>query len=591
VIVIFNTSSWWQRGIIYQIYPRSFKDSNGDGIGDLQGIISQLDYLTWLGVDALWLSPVYPSPMADFGYDITDYCNVDPIFGDLETCDVLIEQAHQRDLKVIIDFVPNHTSDEHPWFVTSRSSRHNPRRDWYIWANPRPDGSPPNNWLSVMGGPAWEWDGSTAQYYLHTFLKQQPDLNWRNPAVKAAMFDVIRFWLDRGIDGFRVDAAHFILKDPDLRDNPLNPSVQRVLHKPMGDYDSQLHLYDNGHTDVHSVYRELRHMLDRYSTARPRLLMGEVHIFDRQVWASYYGADLDELHMPFNFDLVSAAWNAQAIRQSVEALETHLPPGAWPNHVLGNHDEPRIIDRAGPAVARLATLLLLTLRGTPTLYYGDEIGMHDGDIPPERVHDQMEKNMPGLGLGRDPERTPMQWDSSPNAGFCPPDTEPWLPIPADYQQINVALEREDAHSLLNLTRRLIELRRSRPALSIGSYHAIDGVPDSCFVYLRQSSGQHYLIALNFSGQEQIVKLPEMGNGRILLSTYLNREEPVNLAFLRLRGREGYVLELENLQRQREVAYPSQRVGYKETLQLAFLFPPLPLEIDTLPPNDLLCSRQ
>jgi alpha-glucosidase len=546
VIVIFNTSSWWQHGIIYQIYPRSFKDSNGDGIGDLQGIISQLDYLTWLGVDALWLSPFYPSPMADFGYDITDYCNVDPIFGDLETCDVLIEQAHQRDLKVIIDFVPNHTSDEHPWFLTSRRSRQNPRRDWYIWADPRPDGSPPNNWLSVMGGPAWEWDGSTAQYYLHTFLKKQPDLNWRNPAVKAAMFDVIRFWLDRGVDGFRVDAAHYILKDPDLRDNPLNLSAQRVLHKPMGDYDSQLHLYDNGHTDVHTVYRELRHMLDRYSTTQPRFLVGEVHIFDRQVWVSYYGVDLDELHMPFNFDLVSAAWNAQAIRQSVEALETHLPPGAWPNHVLGNHDEPRIINRAGPALARLAMFLLLTLRGTPTLYYGDEIGMHNGDIPPEQVSDPMEKNMPGLGLGRDPERTPMQWDRSPNAGFCPPGTKPWLPIPADYQQINVAVEREDPHSLLILTRRLIELRRSRPALSIGSYRAIDGVPDGCFVYLRQSGGQQYLIALNFSDQEQIVKVPEMGNGRILLSTYLDREEPVDLAFLRLRGEEGYLLKVEKL---------------------------------------------
>src|SRR3984893_8653278 len=454
-----NTFPWWQHGIIYQIYPRRFKDSNGDGIGDLQGIISQLDYLTWLGVDALWLSPFYPSPMADFGYDITDYCNVDPIFGDLETCDALIERAHQRDLYVIIDFVPNHTSDEHPWFLASRSSRQNSRRDWYMWADPRPDGSPPNNWRSVMGGSAWEWDDSTAQYYLHTFLKKQPDLNWRNPAVKAAMFAIIRFWLDRGVDGFRVDAAHYILKDPDLCDNPLNPSAQRVLHKSMGDYDSQLHLYDNGHADVHTVYRELRHLLDRYSTTRPRMLIGEVHIFDRQVWASYYGADLDELHMPFNFDLVSAAWNAQAIRQSVDALEAHLPTGAWPNNVLGNHDEPRIINRVGPALARIAMLLLLTLRGTPTLYYGDEIGMHNGEIPPEHVHDPMEKNKPGLGLGRDPERTPMQWDSSPNAGFCSPGVEPWLPLPADYRQINVAVERDDPHSLLTLTCRLIELRR------------------------------------------------------------------------------------------------------------------------------------
>jgi len=539
-----NTSPWWQHGIIYQIYPRSFKDSNGDGIGDLQGIISQLDYLTWLGVDALWLSPFYPSPMADFGYDITDYCNVDPIFGDLNTCNALIEYAHQRDLKVILDFVPNHTSDEHPWFLMSRSARHNPRRDWYIWADPRPGGTPPNNWLSVMGGPAWEWDDSTGQYYLHTFLKKQPDLNWRNPAVKAAMFDVIRFWLDRGIDGFRVDAAHYILKDPDLRDNPLNLSAQRVLHKPMGDYDSQVHLYDNGHSDVHTIYRELRHILDRYSATQPRFLLGEVHIFDRQAWASYYGANLDEFHMPFNFDLLTAAWNAQTIRQSVERLETHMPPGAWPNYVFGNHDEPRIIDRVGPALARLTMLLLLTLRGTPTLYYGDEIGMHNGEIQPEHVHDPMEKNKPGLGLGRDPERTPMQWDNSPNAGFCSPGVAPWLPVPADYPQINVAAEREDSHSLLTLTRRLIELRRSQPALSTGNYCAIDDVPDGCFVYLRQSGSDHFLVALNFSDQEQIVKLPETSQSHILLSTYLDREEPVEMASLRLRREEGCVLKVE-----------------------------------------------
>ena len=543
--MIFNTFPWWQHGVIYQIYPRSFKDSNGDGIGDLQGIISQLDYLVWLGVDALWLSPFYPSPMADFGYDITDYCNVDAIFGDLQTCDELIQQAHQRGLKLIIDFVPNHTSHEHPWFLTSRSSRHNSRRDWYIWADPRPDGSPPNNWLSVMGGSAWEWDSSTAQYYLHTFLKEQPDLNWRNPEVKAAMFDVIRFWLERGIDGFRIDAAHFILKAPDLRDNPLNLSAQRVLHKPMGDYDSQLHLYDNGHSDVHDVYRELRDILNHYSTTHPRLTIGEVHIFDRQVWASYYGTDLDELHMPFNFDLISVAWNAQAIRRSVETLEKHLPPGAWPNNVLGNHDEPRIINRVGAAFARLAMLLLLTLRGTPTLYYGDEIGMHDGDIPPERVSDPMEKNMPGIGLGRDPERTPMQWDKSPNAGFCPPDTDPWLPIPPDYQQINVETERNDPHSLLTFTRHLIALRRSQPALSLGSYHTIDNVPNDCLAYLRQFDNQRYLIVLNFSDNAQTLNLSQLGHGRIVLSTNSAQEQTSDLAHLQLHSKAGHVIELEN----------------------------------------------
>jgi len=534
---------WWQWGVIYQIYPRSFQDGNGDGIGDLPGMLSQLEYLTWLGVDTIWLTPIYPSPMVDFGYDITNYTDVDPLFGNLATLDTLLEQAHRRDIKVIVDFVPNHTSDEHPWFLASGNSRQNSKRDWYVWADPKRDGSPPNNWLSVMGGSAWEWDASTGQYYLHTFLTEQPDLNWRNPAVKSAMFDIIRFWLDRGIDGFRVDAAHYILKDPHLRDNPPNPSQKPVLLKPMGDYDSQLHLYDNGHADVHSVFRELRHLLDQYSIDRPRMLIGEVHILDRQVWASYYGADLDELHLPFNFGLLGVAWTAQAVRQVVDMLEATLVPGAWPNYVLGNHDEPRIVSRVGPAQARLAMLLLLTLRGTPTLYYGDEIGMHDGDIPPERIYDPMEKNKPGKGLGRDPERTPMQWDSSPNAGFCPPTIEPWLPIPADYQQLNVAVEREDPYSMLTLTHALLEFRRTTPALNRGSYRPVDTIPEDCFVYLRQFRNQRCLIALNFSSREQIVRVAEFGAGQLILSTHLDREKLIDLTAVCLRGNEGCLIAL------------------------------------------------
>lgn len=534
---------WWQRGVIYQIYPRSFQDSNGDGIGDLRGIIAQLAYLTWLGVDAIWLSPFYPSPMVDFGYDVSNYTDVDAVFGNMATFDELIQQAHRQGIKVIIDFVPNHTSDKHPWFLESRSSRSVARRHWYMWADAKPSGTAPNNWVSHFGGSAWEWDAATGQYYLHSFDKRQPDLNWRNPEVQAAMFDVLRFWLEHAVDGFRIDAAHMIMKDPQLRDNPANLGGARAMFKAMGDYNAQLHVYDKGHPDAHGIYRAVRRLLDSYGSEHPRVAIGEMHIPDRKVWASYYGANLDEMNMPFNFGLVSAAWNAQAMRQSMDALEASLPSGAWPNNVLGNHDEPRIASRVGPAQARIAMLLLLTLRGTPTLYYGDEIGMHDGDIPPERVYDPIEKNMPGLGLGRDPERTPMQWDSSPNAGFCLPGAEPWLPIAADYKQINVAAEREDPHSLLTLTRRLIELRRTRLAFTTGSYCAIEGVPDGCFVYLRQSSNQRYLIILNFSGNEQTLKLPELGKGRIVLSTYLDCEEPIDLAFLRLRGDEGFVIEL------------------------------------------------
>ena len=539
----FDTAPWWQRGVIYQIYPRSFKDSNGDGIGDLRGITSQLAYLNWLGADAVWISPFYPSPMVDFGYDVSNYTGVDPIFGNLADFDELVQQAHRRGIKVIIDFVINHTSDQHPWFLDARSSRDAPKRQWYIWADARPGGALPNNWLSLFGGSAWEWDAATGQYYLHSFDRRQPDLNWRNAEVQAAMFDVLRFWLERGVDGFRIDAAHMIMKDTQLRDNPPNLSGARVMHKPMGDYDAQLHLYDKGHPDAHNIYRALRHLLESYSAEQPRVAIGELHIPDWKDWANYYGANLDEMHIPFNFALVSAAWKAQAIRQSVDDLEAHLPPGAWPNSVLGNHDEPRLVTRVGSAQARLAMLLLLTLRGTPTLYYGDEIGMHDGDIPPERVYDPLEKNKPGFGLGRDPQRTPMQWDSGQNAGFCPPDTEPWLPIPADYRQINVAVEREDPRSLLTLTRRLIEVRSSMPALTTGSYHPLESIPEDCFVYLRQSSDQRCLVVLNFSGHEQTVKLSEMGQGRIVLSTYLDREGSIDLTSLRLRGDEGCVIEL------------------------------------------------
>ena len=536
-----NQMLWWQRGVIYQVYPRSFKDSNGDGIGDLQGILAQLDYLSWLGVDAIWISPFYPSPMADFGYDVSNYTNVDPIFGDLATFDELLQQAHRRNLKVIIDFVINHTSDQHPWFLASRSSRNAPMRNWYVWADAKPDGSPPNNWISLFGGSAWEWDPATEQYYLHSFDKKQPDLNWRNPQVKAAMFDVVRFWLERGVDGFRIDAAHIIMKDPQLRDNPPNTSGARIMHKSMGEYDSQLHLYDKGHPDTHAIYRKFRQLLDSYSREQPRIAIGEMHILNLEEWISYYGANLDEMQMPFNFGLLLADWRATAIRQSVDVYEATLLPGAWPNYVLGNHDEPRIASRIGSSQARIAMMLLLTLRGTPTLYYGDEIGMHDADIPPQRVQDPLAKGIPGIG--RDPVRTPMQWDSSQNAGFCPPTVEPWLLIPGDYQQLNVAVERDDPHSMLSLTRTLIEMRRTTAALNAGSYHPIENLPNDCFVYLRELADQRRLIALNFSSDEQVLSLPEMGSGRIVISTYLDREEQVDLAAFRLRANEGCIMEL------------------------------------------------
>lgn len=537
---------WWQQGVIYQVYPRSFMDSNGDGVGDLSGIIDKLDYLTWLGVDAIWLSPIYPSPMVDFGYDITNYTEIDAIFGDLATFDSLLAQCHRRGLKIIMDYVPNHTSDQHPWFLQSRSSRTNPKRDWYVWADARPGGSPHNNWLGSWGGSAWKWDATTRQYYLHSYHKAMPDLNWRNPAVKEAMFDVARFWLDRGVDGLRIDSAQRFMKDPHLRDNPPNPSQDVTVYKPLDEYDHQLHLYDKGNPDIHAVYRELRQLLDIYNAQAPRAAFGEMHIFDWQEWARYYGAQLDELHMPLNFGLIGVLWQASAVRQLVDAIEAALPPKAWPNYVLGNHDEHRVTTRIGQKQARVAMMLLLTLRGTPTLYYGDEIGMHDVAIPSDRIQDPWEKNLPGRGLGRDPERSPMQWDTSPNAGFCPPGVTPWLPVAGDYQQTNVAVQRQDPRSMLSLTRVLLQLRRATPALSAGSYAAIEGVPDTCFVYLRQFEKQQRLIALNFSGNDQQLRLSMMGSGHMLVSTHLDRAESVNLGSFRLRSNEGCLIELEDM---------------------------------------------
>ena len=589
---------WWQHGVVYQVYPRSFRDTSGDGTGDLPGVTEKLPYLAEeLGVDAVWLSPFYPSPGADFGYDVADHTAVDSLFGTLADFDALLAAAHARGLKLILDYVPNHTSDQHPWFQASRASRTGPYRDWYVWRDPAPDGGPPNNWLSVFGGPAWEWDAATSQYYLHSFLPEQPDLNWRNPAVQTAMFDVLRFWLDRGVDGFRLDAVHYVMKDPALCDNPPNPGGSGDFHKSRGAYDSQRHLHDKAHPDVHRVLRDLRRLLDQYSAAgQPRVAIGEMHIYDPAVLCSYYGAALDELHLPFHFGLLGVGWEARAVRAVVDAYEAALPPGAWPNYVLGNHDEARIATRVGPTRARAAMMLLLTLRGTPTLYYGDELGMQDVPIPPERAQDPWGKRV-GLGLGRDPARTPMQWDAGPSAGFCPADAEPWLPLAPDYRQVNVAAQHADPRSTLALTRRLLALRRASPALALGSYRPLgspllastlaldaaptsgappiasatppatsaapddrptasqpadtssasqshDHVPADCFVYLREAAGQRYLVALNFAAEPRTLGLPTLGPGRVVLSTHLDRDEPADLAAFTLRPDEGCIVALQ-----------------------------------------------
>lgn len=533
---------WWKTAVIYQIYPRSFRDTTGNGTGDIPGIIDKVPYLAdTLGIDAIWISPFYPSPMKDFGYDVSDYQDVNPLFGNMGDFERLLAELHSRSIKLIIDFVPNHSSDQHPWFRESRASRDNPRRDWYVWEDPKPDGSPPNNWLSVFGGPAWELDQTTGQYYLHSFLKEQPDLNWRNPQVQKAMFDTLRFWLDKGVDGFRIDVAHFIMKDPKLRDNPLKDPVSPSIHRSLGEYDSQVHLYDKGHRDNHLIYRELRTLLDQYSEPQERVALGEIHIFDWQEWAAYYGRDLDELHLPYNFSLLAVDWEPRQIQEAVDQQERILPAGAWPTYVLGNHDESRLASRIGTENTRLAALLLLTLRGTPTIYYGEEIGMTDGQIPTERELDPAGLRQPGWDQGRDICRTPMQWANAPLAGFSPPGTEDtWLPIANSYTKTNVQDQLADDGSLLALYRALLRTRKDRPELQLGTYHPLADAPPDCFCFTREYKDSRALMCLNFSKQPRTIQTHQIQDASILLSTHMDRKGPVQ-GTLELRPLEGCIL--------------------------------------------------
>jgi alpha-glucosidase len=523
---------WWQSVVIYQIYPRSFRDSDGDGVGDLRGVLSRLDYLVELGVDAVWLSPIFPSPMADFGYDISDYTDIDPLFGKLDEFDELLAAAQQRGLKLLLDLVPNHTSDQHPWFVASRSARDNPKRDWYIWRDPAPDGGPPNNWLSEFGGNAWEYDEGTSQYYYHAFLREQPDLNWRNPEVRAAIYEVMRFWLRRGVDGFRVDAIWHLMKDPLFRDNPLNPDFQE------GEQPKRrlIPLYTADLPEVHEVIEQMRAVVDEFPE---RLLIGEIYL-PLEKLVAYYGRDLRGCHLPFNFSLLQVEWRARTIARLIDEYEGLLPPGGWPNWVLGNHDRPRIASRIGREQARIAAMLLLTLRGTPTIYYGDEIGMVQVPIAPERVRDPLEKNIPGLGLGRDEARTPMQWDAGPYGGFSAAD--PWLPLAADFRSENVENAGRDATSIYNLCRRLIAARRAQPALTLGSYHPIVAQGD-LLLYTREHEADRVLVALNLGADPASVDFPQPLHGSVLVSSVADREHEAITGGIELRPHEGLVIAL------------------------------------------------
>ena len=529
-----SSARWWQTGIIYQIYPRSFQDSDQDGVGDLRGIIDRLDYLKDLGVDCVWLSPIFSSPMADFGYDISDYCAIHPLFGTMQDFDELIGEVHKRGMKLLLDLVPNHTSDQHPWFLESRSSRDNPKRDWYIWHDPSEAGDVPNNWLSVFGGKAWEWDEGSQQYYYHAFLKEQPDLNWRNPEVQQALFDVMHFWLAKGVDGFRVDVMWHMVKDLQLRNNPVAPNS--TFHAEELIYEHYLPVFSTDQPEVHDIVRMMRAVTDTYDD---RVIIGEIYLpVDRLV--AYYGKDNTGAHLPFNFQLLTMPWDAVEIATAIDQYEGALPQGGWPNWVLSNHDQPRISSRVGRAQARVAALLLLTLRGTPTIYYGDEIGMRDVPIPLNEVVDPQGLRMPDRNISRDPARTPMQWNNGTYAGFS--TRSPWLRLPQDFRRVNVETQSSDPYSMLAFYKRVIRLRRQEPALHSGRYTPVYS-DQQIIAFKRSLEGTEFLILLNLSHRPCYFKSPVLLKGKVEVSTEPEREGSNVETPLTLSGDEGILIRI------------------------------------------------
>jgi alpha-glucosidase len=510
-------SEWWRSGTIYQIYPRSFADANGDGIGDLAGIMERLDHLagteTSLGVDAFWISPIFPSPLADFGYDVSDYLDVDPVFGDLATFDRLVAESHRRGLRVLLDLVPCHTSVEHPWFRASRSSQHDSKRNWYHWADPAPDGGPPNNWLSVFGGSAWELDEATGQYYLHSFYPEQPDLNWHNPAVADAFGDVLRFWRRRGVDGFRIDAIDRAIKDPLLRDNP--PAAGVFVARLPERMQHELRLWNKDRPEVLDVVRALRHAAASAGDGDP-LLIGESYIPIERM-ARYLGDRTgDAFDLAFDFDFLFAGWDAPRLRASIESAEAFLPQHGWPCRVLSNHDVSRHASRFGADAIRAAAVLLMTLRGTPVLYMGEEIGMPD---PQPTALDRS---------GRDVSRSPMQWDASPSGGFT--TGTPWLPC-GETRDCNVADQVGDPASTLVLYRRLIALRHASRSIGVGAQRQIDLPRDlAALAFIRSSGEERRVVVVNVGSERLEIDLRAASRGRLPgASTLVLGTDPVRPA--------------------------------------------------------------
>ena len=527
-------SLWWRDGVIYQIYPRSFADSNGDGIGDLNGISSRLDYLKDLGVAALWLSPIYPSPNVDFGYDVSDYCAIHPDFGSMADFERLVAEAHARGLHIILDLVLNHTSDQHPWFQQSRQSIDNPYRDYYLWRPLKPNGAPPNNWKSVFGGPGWKVDPATGEAYFHMFYPQQPDLNWRHPAVRAEMLNIFRFWLEKGVDGFRLDVFNAYFKDADLKDNPPAFGVRA--------FDRIKHIHDIDQPEMLPLLAEIRALLDE----KPgRYAVGETFLATPERVASYCGED--KLHAAFNFDLLRKPWSARAFLTSIQQWEGVLDPESFPNYVLNNHDTRRSASRFGRGEddrrLKAAAAILMTLRGTPFIYYGEEIGMRDVPVSRKEIQDPLGLTFWPIPVGRDGCRSPMQWDASEFGGFS--KATPWLKVHQNHIQRNVAAQSEDPNSILNFYRRLMAIRKEHPVLRTGMFQPITYEPINILGYLRQDEEETILVAVNFGRRRRRLVLgTTLRNAQweLLLSSQRSTLPAIKDGLLPLEGEEVVILQ-------------------------------------------------
>ena len=525
---------WWKHGVIYQILVRSFYDADGDGNGDLQGIISKLDYLESLGITAIWLTPIFESPMYDQGYDVRDYLEIDPRYGTLEDLTELIEKAHERGIRIILDLVLNHTSNFHPWFLESRSSISNPKRDWYIWQDPV-NGGPPSNWRSAYGGSAWEWDEKTQQYYLHSFFKEQPDLNWRNKALREEFFEIMRYWLDIGIDGFRLDVINAIVKDKKFRDNPWKFSFPFF----------QEHLFNRNRPKSFKIVKSLRKVVDDYDD---RMLVGEVYTLppgDAEVVSNYLGKGDDGLHIAFDFSLIFSKWNARKYYKAIKQWYKHIPHNGWPCHVLSNHDLHRSFNRYGilrdkADKAKLAAVLLLTLKGTPFLYYGEEIGMENIKLKRRDINDPVGKKYWPIYSGRDQARTPMQWNEEENAGFT--SGLPWLKVNPGYKDKNVALQSKDPDSIFNTYKNLIHLRQKFPALQSGKWKPVNKGYSGILSYYRTYGDQMVFVVLNFTSSTKKIDLPHGRTWKNLYSTKSLKKEKLLIGRYKLEPYEAMVLE-------------------------------------------------